>query len=260
MAQTLKITAAGPLFVEALYPRARRSDTPRQRAEKRKASSEAQRRMNRIYSYQQLELTLAANFPTPGSAHVVVLTFDDAHMPRSRREAQRRFKYFLKRLREAYRAAGLPDPVVFWAPEALTSATGRWHFHTVISNTGRDLDLIRRCWIYGSDIEADKLRVDAEKNHETLARYMTKELRECQDYDDKPGLHGWSCTRNAKRPETETVTVPDDFKLEAPEGSTVIVNERRSTEWASWHVIKYRFGGAGFDRPPRAKRRRARRD
>ena len=260
MAQTLKITAAGPLFIETLYPRAKCSDTPRQRAEKRKASSEAQRRMNRIYSYQQLELMLAANFPTPGSAHVVVLTFDDAHMPRSRREAQRRFKYFLKRLREAYRAAGLPDPVVFWAPEVLTSATGRWHFHIVITNTGRDLDLIRRCWIYGSDIDAKKLRVDAEKNHETLARYMTKELRECQDYADKPGLHSWSCTRNAKRPETETVTVPDDFKLEAPEGSTVIINERRSTEWASWHVIKYRFGGAGFDRPPRAKRRRARRD
>ena len=125
----------------------------------------------------------------------------------------------------------------------------------VISNSGSDLNLIRRCWIYGSDVEAEKLRVDAEKNHETLARYMTKELRECQDYDDKPGLHGWSCTANAKAPETETLTVPDDYKLTAPAGSTVLIDERRQTEWASWHVLKYRFGGDGFGRAPRAKRR-----
>ena len=260
MAKIRKIITAGCLVVEAVYPKKERADSDRERAAKSKASSEAQRRMNQIYSYQKFELILAANFPTAGSGLVVTLTYDDEHLPRSRTEAQRRFKYFLSKLRRARREAGLPEPVVAAAPEVLTSASGRWHHHCVIDNTGQDIDMLRACWIYGSDIDVKKLRVDAEKNHETLARYMTKELRECQDYDDKPGLHGWSCTRNAKRPETETVTVPDDFKLEAPEGSTVIINERRSTEWASWHVIKYRFGGAGFDRPPRAKRRRARRD
>ena len=128
----------------------------------------------------------------------------------------------------------------------------------MISNTGADLDIIRSCWIYGSEIEAEKLRVDARKNHETLARYMTKESREIQDYHDKPGLHNWSCTTNAKQPETETFTVPDDFKLTAPDGSTVLIDERRQTEWASWHVLKYRLGVAAFDRPPRARRRRPR--
>ena len=259
MAQTLKRIDAGPLRIEALYPRASRYDTPRQRAAKQKASSEAQRRINQIHSFEELELMLAVNFPTPGSAWVIVLTFDDAHMPKSRAEAQRRAKYFRQKLAAAYKAAGVPLPVVFWAPEVLTSATGRWHFHIVITNTGHDLDIIRRCWIYGSDVEANKLRVDAEKNHETLARYMTKELRECQDYADKPGLHGWSCTRNAKRPETETLTVPDDFKLTPPAGCTVLIDEKRQTEWASYHVIKYRFGWV-VGHAPRAKRRRVRRD
>ncbi len=258
MALTLKTIYAGPLRVQALYNRCTPTDTPKVRQAKHQTSSDAQRRMNQIYSYQKLELMLAANFPTPGSAWVIVLTFDDAHMPKSRREAQRRAKYFRQKLCAAYAADGVPLPVIFWAPEVLTSATGRWHFHIVITNTGRDLDLIRSCWIYGSDIEAKKLRVDAEKNHETLAKYMTKELRECQDYDDKPGLHGWSCTRNAKKPETETLTVPDGYNLAAPKGSTVLIDERRQTEWASWHVIKYRVGAAGFDRPPHAKRRRGR--
>jgi len=258
VAKTLKRIVAGALQVEALYNRGSASDTPRQRQAKHKASSEAQRRMNQIYSYQQLELMLAVNFPTAGSGEIVTLTFDDEHMPKNRKEAQLRFRYFLKKLRAARAEAQLQEPVVFWDPEVLTSASGRWHFHIVIDSTGRDLDLIRSCWIYGSDIEAKKLRVDAEKNHETLAKYMTKELRECQEYETRPGLHGWSCTRNAKRPEKETLTVPDDYELTPPEGCTVLIDEKKQTEWASYHVIKYRFEGPPPERPPRARRRRRR--
>ena len=58
----------------------------------------------------------------------------------------------------------------------------------------------------------------------------------------------------------ETMTVPDDYKLTAPEGSTVLIDEHKQTEWASWHILKYRFGGAAFGRAPRARRRRARRE
>lgn len=259
MAKTLKRIDAGSIQISALYNRCSRHDTPKQRQAKRQASTAAQRRMNQIYSYQQLELRLAKNFPIAGSGLIVTLTHDDAHMPRSRREAQIRFKYFLKKLRAARAAAGLPEPVVFWAPEILTSDSGRWHQHIVMDNTGKDMEIIRACWIYGTDIDAKKLRVDAEKNHESLARYMTKELRECQEYDARPGLHGWSCTRNAKKPEIETVTVPDDYELTPPDGSTVLIDERRSTEWASYHVLKYRFSGSGFSPVPRAKRRRRRR-
>lgn len=257
MSKTLKRIDAGGLQIEALYNRCSPRDTPQQRAEKHKTSSAAQRRMNQIYSYQKLELMLAKNFPTTGSGLVVTLTHDDDHMPRSRKEAQLRFRYFLKKLRAERKAAELPEPVVFWAPEILTAASGRWHQHIVLDNTGRDLDMIRRCWIYGSDIEAKPLRVDAEKNHETLARYMTKELRECQEYEARPGLHGWSCTRNALRPEIETETVPDDYQLTPPQGSTVLLDEKKTTEWANFHVIKYRFAALLCVRP-RAIRHRKR--
>ena len=258
VAKTLKRIYAGSIHVAALYDRRSGRDTPEQRAAKTKASSAAQRRMNQIYSFQKLELRLAANFPTAGSALVVTLTFDDGHLPGSRKEVQRRFRYFLKRLRQERSAAGLPDPVAFWAPEILSSDSGRWHLHMVLDSTGRDVEIIRRCWIYGSEIEAEPLRVDAEKAHETLARYMTKELRECQEYESRPGLHGWSCTRNAKRPETETLIVADDYELTVPEGGAVLLHEIHDTEWASWQVLKVRFAGPGFARPPLARRRRRR--
>ena len=60
--------------------------------------------------------------------------------------------------------------------------------------------------------------------------------------------------------ETEMLTVPDEYQLEPPEDCVVLIDERKSTEWASWHVIKYRFGSDAFARAPRAKRRRVRRD
>ena len=259
MAKTLKRIYAGCLQVAALTNRVKKSDGPQQRAAKQKASSEAQRKLNQTLSWKKLELMLAVNFPTPGSGLVVELTYDDRHLPETRAEAQLRFKYFLHKLRQARKAAGLPEPRVFFAPEVLTSESGRWHHHIVLDSTGEDLPILRAAWIYGSDIEARKLRVDAEKNHETLARYMTKELRDCQEYEAKPGLHGWGYTRNVLRPETDTVIVPDDYQLAAPEGSTVLIDERKSTEFSSWQVMKVRWGGDVFPRPARAKRRRRRR-
>lgn len=271
MAKTLKYIDAGGIQIAAVYDRGRARDSERQRAAKHRASSAAQRRMNQIYSAQKLELMLSANFPTPGSALVVTLTHDDEHMPKSRKEAQARFKYFLKKLRAARAAAGLPEPVVFWAPEILTSASGRWHQHIVLDSTGRDFDMLRRCWIYGSDIEIRRLgrpephepppaweRDDAEEPdnyYRAVARYMTKELRECQEYETRPGLHGWSCTRNAVRPEIETAVVPDDFELTPPEGCRIYIDESKKTEWASYRVIKFRLElPAAAPRPARRRR------
>ncbi len=278
MAKTLKLIDAGGLQVAALYSRRSGNEAPKVRAAKAKASSDAQRRMNQIYSYQKLELMLAANYPAPGSAMVCAATFDDQHMPKSRHEAQLRFKYFLKLLRRERKAEELPEPVVFWSPEILSSESGRWHFHFVLDNTGRDLEIIRRCWIYGSDVEAEKLRRpdrhhrpawmdevatragdEPDNVYKALAIYMTKELRECQEYDSRPGLHGWSCTRNAKKPEIETLTVEDDYELTAPEGSEVLYDEKKVTQYAGWHVIKYHYDGSRYPTPPRARRRRRRR-
>lgn len=258
MAKTLKRIYAGSIELASLSDRASSRDESRQRAAKKQASSDAQRRMNQIYSYQKFELMLAVNFPTAGSGLVITLTYDDEHLPKTRAEAQRRFKYFLQKLRAARKTAGLPEPVVGSAPEALSSASGRWHHHIVLDNTGRDYDMVRSCWIYGSEIEIKPLRVDKKKNHETLAKYMTKEARECQDYESKPGTHNWSWTRNAKRPEVDTVTVPDDYQLEPPEGSTVLLDERRGTELAAWQVLKIRWDGMPPLRVPRPKRRRRR--
>ena len=252
-----RITIDGGAVVYVLeHPVRDRRDSEKVRAAKAKATSAAQQLRNQILSVRQLELLLACNFPTPASGLVCCLPFDDQHMPGSRAQAQRKFKYFLKLLRHERRAAGLPEPRVIYSPEVLTSSAGRWHYHIVIDSTGDDLDMIRRCWRYGSDVDASPLRVDEEKNHETQARYMSKELREAQEYDSRPGLHGWSCTRSYRRPEVDEQIVEDRKPLRAPRGATVLIHERRSTEFAEHALLKYRLPARCFQPRARARRRR----
>lgn len=245
--RTKKIITAGSLVIEALYPRAHRSDSPKVRAAKRNASSAAQARMNRIYSYQRLELILAANF-RPGDL-VITLTCDDRHLPDSRKEAAAQLKYFRSRLTAERHKRG-QDLVMVWATEH-KHGEGRWHHHCVINATGSDYDRIRKLWIYGSDVEITPLRVDREKNYATLAQYMAKEERE------RPGQRRWSYTRNAAKPEEETFRVEDDTQLRAPKGSTILAEASERTEYASYKVIKYLAPGG--ERRSRHKARRRRR-
>lgn len=252
-----RITIDGGAVVYQLeYPCARRSDPPRTRAAKQKATSAAQAMRNQILSTRALELLLSVNYPTPGSGLVLTLSFDDQHLPGDRKTALRRLKYFLQLLRKARRQAGKPEPRCVYCPEVLTAASGRWHFHLVLDSTGNDLDDVRRCWRYGHDIEARAIRVDENKNHESLARYMNKELREAQEYACRVGLHGWSCTRNCYRPEVDVQTVEDSSRLRAPRGATVLIFERRTTELSESTVLKYRLPEACFRRRRRTRRRR----
>lgn len=241
-----KIIHAGALVIEAVYPRMDRRDSERARAAKRKASTEAQKRMNQIYSWQKLELMLAANF-RPGDL-VVTLTYDDAHLPESRKASELRLKYFRQQL-AAHRLMTGQGLVMIWNTEH-KHGDGRWHHHTVLNATGDDYDLIRRLWIYGSDIEIKPLRVDKEKNYETLARYM------CKEEGERLGQRKWSYTRNARKPEVETFRVEEDTTVQVPKGATEISVFSDSNQYGSARVIKYL--APGWEKRPtvRAKRRR----
>ena len=244
--KTKKIITAGSLVVEAIYPRCDRRDSQQARAAKRKASTEAQRRMNQIYSHQKLKLLLAANF-VPGDL-VVTLTCDDEHLPASRKEAQAQLKYFRQRLTAARKRRG-QSLVMVWATES-KHGEGRWHHHCVINATGDDYDEIRQLWRYGVDIEIQPLRLDKEKNYKTLAMYMAKEERE------KIGLRSWSYTRNAQQPEVETMRVEDDTQIQAPKGSMILSEASERTAYSYYKVIEYMAPGWERRRAAKPKRRR----
>ena len=227
--KTKKIIVAGALVREVIYTRAASRDRAVIRQAKRKVSTEAQQRLNARYSWEKLELMLAANF-LPRDL-VVTLTFDDQHLPATRAEAAARLKKFRSELARIRAAAG-QEMRMIWTIEN-KSGDGRWHVHLVTNQTGDDFREILRCWPCGGNTEIRRLRVDKQKNYESLARYMCKEARE------RSGLRSWSYTRSCRHPEVETFPVSDDTRIEVPEDATVIVQEQKRTERAEFEFVKY---------------------
>lgn len=227
--KTRKIITAGPLVVEAIYPRGSAHDSPRTRAGKRKLSSEAQKRLNAKHSYQKLELLLAANFG-PGD-WVVTFTYDEEHLPGSRAQAVARLKELRRRLARQRREHGQELRMV-WNTENVFEL-GRWHHHVVINSCSEDFALLRELWPWGTNIEIQKLQIDRDHSYEAIARYLCKEQRE------RPCLRSWSYTRSCRQPEIETMPVPDDTPLQPPKGATVYEDARHANEFGSWRVVKY---------------------
>lgn len=248
MAKFKKIIVAGPLVVETVYPAPNPRDSTGVRAGKKELSSEAQRRMNLKYAYQRLELEIAANFGVRDL--YATLTYDDAHLPSSRKEANARMAAFWKRLRAARRAKGEELRYIYVTEHK--HGDGRWHHHVLLNATGDDYTLIRDLWGQGG-VDFIQLRIDRDKNYETLARYLCKEQR------DKVGLRLWSGSRNLRKPEKECFRVPNDTPLVPPENATVLTDTGDvTTIYGHFRYIKYLSAGWLDAGKPKAKRRRKR--
>lgn len=249
MAKFKKTIVAGPLVVEVVYPAPNPRDSVGVRAGKKALSSQAQQRMNLKYAHQKLELEIAANFGVRDLW--VTLTYDDAHLPGSRKEANAIMASFWKRLRAARRGEGQELRYIYVTEHK--HGDGRWHHHALINATGQDYDLIRRLWGQGN-VEFRTLRIDRDKNFETLARYLCKEQR------DKVGQRLWSGSRNLRKPEYDCCRVPNDTPLTPPSNAAVL-NDTGDirTEYGHYRYIKYLAGGwPGADDAVKAKHRRKR--
>ena len=249
MAKFKKVIVAEPLVVECVYPAPNPRDSAGVRAGKKALSSAAQQQMNLKYAYQKLELLIAANFGVRDL--YVTLTYDDAHLPRNRAEAREAMRAFWKRLRKARNEKGQELRYLYVAEHK--HGEGRWHHHALINGTGEDYDLIRRLWGQGG-VEFRQLRIDRDKNFETLARYLCKEQR------DKVGLRLWSGSRNLRKPERECFRVPNDTQLTIPRNAPITFNnDNRETLYGHFQFIKYLAAGWETTMGPRPKAKRRRR-
>jgi hypothetical protein len=242
----LKVIVAGSLVKKVLYTPPTVCDTGAARASKRRASSEAQKRMNAKYSYEKLELMLAANFRRGDL--VVTLTYDDDHLPAERSGCEQRLKRFRAALNKVRTRKGKRRLVMFWNTEH-KHGDGRWHHHAVINSTGADFADIQSCWPHGK-VDIKPLRLDRQKNYLSLARYM------CKEKPDRVGQRQWSYTRGAAKPEVESYWVDADTVIQAPRGSLVFTDAHERTDYASYHYIRYLAPGWERQRAAAARRRR----
>lgn len=249
MAKFKKVIVAGPLVVECVYPAPNPRDSQGVRAGKKALSSEAQRRMNLKYAYQKLELLIAANYGIKDLW--ITFTYDDDHLPSSRKQANAIMKAFLRKLRMARLGIGKELRYIYVTEHK--HGDGRWHHHVLINATGQDYTLIRELWGQGG-VEFKSIRIDKDKNFETLARYMCKEQR------DKVGQRLWSASRNLAKPERECWRVPDDTPLAPPASSPLVLEDTGdvNTAYGHYRYVKYLAAGWQLTARPKAKRKRIR--
>ena len=245
MAKFKRIIVAGPLVAEAIYPAPAPRDSDRVRAGKHNLTTAAQARMNLKYAYQKLEFEIAANFDVRDL--FVTLTYDDAHLPGSRKEANANLSQFIRWLRADRRQRKQELRYIYVTEHK--HGDGRWHHHLLLNSTGADYEDILRLWIHGA-VDVRRLRIDRDHSYEALAKYLCKEQRE------KVGQRLWSGSRNLKKPECECQRVPDDTPLQIPHGCTELVTERTRTAYGSFEYVKYLARGWELGRPVFAHRRR----
>lgn len=232
MAKRLKTITAGRLVIVGCYtiPTPRSSD--RERRALREISTAAQMRMNLIRSWQKLEALLAANF-TRRDLHLVFI-YDDEHLPVSRAEAVKLMKKLIRLLRE-YRKARGQETKYIYVTEQLSAEGGRLHHHMILNSTGADLEVIRSLWPYGS-VELEPL--DLWEGYEALAKYLTKEPRECGKAES--GARTWAASIGLKKPKVESEIVRDNITVAAPPGAIILSSPPPiENEFGIFTTIKY---------------------
>lgn len=251
MSKTLKQVRAGRLVCAVVYTGPSPGDSPKQRAQKQKASSAARERLNARTSFEKLERTLADNFDN-GDLYVTV-TYDDAHLPPDRAAAQKKIRAFLAKLRAARKARGQTLKYIYVTEGCYPG--GRIHHHLVVDATGDDLEEIKALWRYGGNVELQRLTFDREHTYEDLASYLTKEPRKWGH--PEVGERTWTPSLGLTRSEPVTVEVPDMVTIDAPpEAVAVSKDGPHRNGWGEWCWIKYLLPYDPARRKPKAKRKR----
>ncbi|MGI5963661.1 MAG: rolling circle replication-associated protein [Lawsonibacter sp.] len=255
MSKILKRVISGRLVSAVVYTPCAARDSPRQRAQKQKASSAARELLNARTSFQKLERTLAANFDN-GDLYVT-LTYDDNHLPDSRDAAVRRIRFFLTKLRKERKARNQPLMYIYTTEGCCPG--GRLHHHLVLNSTGDDLEEIRRLWIYGENVELRRLAFSQDYTYEDLASYLTKEPREWGH--PQVGERTWTPSLGLHRPKPETETIPDYVTLTAPPGAVILAREGPVVNgYGEFMWMKYMLPQNSKAKHVRAKRRRQRKE
>lgn len=216
---------AGRLFFGVAYTQARACDPPQVRAAKSKVSTAARRKMNHTHAWQKLMAILAANF---GSKDLVVTpSYDDDHLPATRKAANACMSRYIRLLRQEFRQKGRDLKYVYCTENK--HSEGRWHHHLVIP--AADYETIRSLWPYGTDIEIEPLDM---WGYMELAKYLTKEARE----PGAPvGARSWTSSQNLAKPVRESRMVEDFVSLTPPPGAVVLSRDSKSNEWGCYEYL-----------------------
>lgn len=242
-----KTITAGRLVYAVCYSQATAADEPAARQAKTRVSSRARQLINFRAAWQKLELLIAANFDRDD--WFLTLTFDARHLPADRDGARKAAQAFLRRLRSQRGMTGRDVKYVYCVEEMPDEPDedGRLHLHMILNAAGERPEEIEALWKCGHCL-AEPLLSGPQDGYEARARYIVKE-RHPGAKGRKTGLRAWNASRNLKKPEVESVILPDSVTITAPPGAYVLDSHGEQNAFGSYSYIKYLL-------PPRITRHR----
>lgn len=249
MAKYFRSIQAGRYRCDYTYSRVSRYDSDKARAEKKRASSAAQKLVNDKLSRIQLTGILAETFIDYSDSYFVSLTLDELHYPVTPRKSEiravmeRHAPNYIERLRYQAKKRGVEVYSVWWLG---IGEEGRYHIHCVLR--GPSWEDIRDCWQLGN-VDFHNLYADHEwaagrdwwspatnrANPVQIAKYAM------QNANERPvGKHPWHASRNCKRPKAQPARiVPDAASIDPPDGAELLDKIDHSTVYGAYTVVEY---------------------
>lgn len=232
--ERLKILQAGDVWYAIQYTSLRGGVSKENRRMKAEISSRVREALNFRASYQKLWLILEATFDRERDLFVS-FTYRDDTRPSRKEDADRKFKYFLRLLREHRQSQGIPT-VNVWTTEGYHS-DGKLHHHLFINGTGHDYQIMKDLWKKNGDqVEILPFGCKTALEH---AKYITKEPRE--KGRRHVGDRTWRASRNVKRPVVTYEDVKADTVLSAPPGAFVISTDQKNNVYGRYQYIEARL-------------------
>ena len=113
-----------------------KGDSAPARAAKKECSTLGRKLTNHRTMQRTLYFLMAANFKLTDL--FLTMTFDDPHLPRTRKEVMKAVEKFVKLLRQ-HRTLRGQDLLYIYSIEN-KHGDGRYHVHMIVNSTGKDMD------------------------------------------------------------------------------------------------------------------------
>ena len=236
MAKKKVTIEAGNLRKVYVYTPPMPKDGARARAERSKITTAAQKKLNYKTAQGKLELLIACNFSA--NDLFVTLTYDDNHLPKTRKEALKNIKHFIRQLREIRQKQGKPLKYIYNTEDK--HGAGRFHHHIIINSVDdKDMETLISMWNYseeqGVDIERLMKRKTDGRQFIDIARYMTKEAAEEKPNDTRM----YVCSRGLKRPKKYYEWIKDNETVIIPRNAELLEHEALVNQWGEFIYYKY---------------------
>lgn len=229
-ARRYKRLECGDYVREVLYSCPEPRDSARARAERSKATSKAQERVNQNNSKIKLAMLIGGNFG-PGDLFITP-TFSPENLPATCAELQEKVRKFYDTFRTTRTRQGKEMRYIY-APHHTEKV--RWHIHSLVNAVGpEDWETIKSLWPWG-DVNIKRIKDTAYSTPDAMAGYMIG------GWTDRPNsARAWCTSTNLKRIVVTTCREHNQSaRLELPVNCELVETDSWVTQYGSYEYISF---------------------